>query len=170
MNEVLKPIYDDVVKILKGEKYGQINTGTSEVFNDVSKELIGYKCFGDTIYQALLFKLEDRVISLEQQGIIKQEEICLECGFPDRVEDVALNLSFLLFPCVFDLRHSKDGFIYQSIDSLYAFLPCNDYDVVNLFDTLGPTFKKKYEEVVLYPPKTTEDLYNILMTKVGAPF
>lgn len=164
MEEVLRPIYEKVEKILKGEELGTVNIGVSDAFNQVSHEFIGYGCFSETIFNALLISLEDKLMHLRQGGLIKSEEMFVPSGRADSDVDVAYELSTILFPSVFDLIHDKGDGVVKVVDSMYAFVPCDKFALDNVFEVLGDTFRAEYSK--LYSddvPTNTEKLYNRIM-------
>lgn len=170
MKELLKPLYEKVEKVLKGETIGTINTGMPDAFVEVSKEFIGYHCFGKIIRNALLDQLSNKIQLLREQGIVKSEDICIESGDPDRDMDVALDLSQTLFPSVFCTGYNKGDGYYTVIDEMYAFLPCTDWDTRNVCECLGDRFKEEFDKVTPLNPQTTEDIYKTIIYNVGTPF
>lgn len=167
MNEIFQPLYDSVEKVLKGESIGAVNTGIPDAFVEVSKEFIGYNCFGDTIRGALIYRLAGKIANLREQGLIKSDEMFVPNGDVDNDIHVAYELADILFPAVFETSYNKREDVITVIDAMYAFLPCTDIDVENVLDILGQTYKDKYEESSFMPPRTTEDLYNIIIYKVA---
>ena len=170
MNDIFKPLYDSVEKVLKGESIGAVNTGIPEAFVEVSKEFMGYKCFGGSIRGALIYRLSDKIQALREQGMIKSEEMFVPNGSAECDLDVAYELADILFPAVLETSYKKRNDVITVIDAMYAFLPCTDIDIENVLDILGQTYKEKYKEHSFLTPRTTEDLYDIIIYKVGAPF
>lgn len=170
MNDIFKPLYDSVEKVLKGESIGAVNTGIPDAFVEVSKEFMGYKCFDGIIRGALISRLADRIHDLREQGLVKSEEMFVANGSTELDIDVAYELADILFPAVLETSYKKRDDVITVIDSMYAFLPCTVIDVENVLDILGRTYKDKYEECSFMPPHTTEDLYEIIIYKVGVPF
>lgn len=170
MQEVLKPLYEKVEKVLKGEEIPGVNTGIPEAFVEVSKEFIGYNCFGKVIRNALLHQLANKIQLLREQGIIKPEEICIQYGSPECDTDVALEISQILFPAVFYTSYSKRQGYVQVIDEMYAFLPCTDWVIDGIFEILGSSFIEEYNKVAPINTQTTEEVFETIIRYVGTPF
>lgn len=169
MNDIFKPLYDSVEKVLKGESIGAVNTGIPEAFVEVSKEFMGYKCFNGIIRGALIFRLANRIHDLREQGLVNSEDMFVANGSTEFDIDVAYELADILFPAVLETSYKKRDDVVTVIDSMYAFLPCSAIDIENVLDILGKTYREGYEASSFAPPLTTEDLYEIIVYK-GVPF
>lgn len=170
MQEIFKPLYEKVEKVLKGHEIPGVNTGIPEAFVEVSKEFIGYNCFGSVIRNALLDQLANKIQLLREQGIVKSEEVCVELGSPECDLDIASEISQILFPAVFYTSYQKREGLVNVIDEMYAFVPCTDWHVECVFDIVGDSFKKEYNKVAPIFPQTTEDIFETIIRYVGTPF
>lgn len=172
MEEVLKPLYDEVVKVLEGKSFGAVSTGIPNAFVQVSKELIGYNCFGKVIRDALMMKLVWGIEKLREKGIVNEKDSHTEYGDVNNDCDIAFDLSQTLFPSVFEVSYQKRNGERETIEEIYAFLPYNKHDLETVFDILGNKFKAMYEErnICTPPEGNTEDLFDFIVNATVIPF
>lgn len=129
----MKNKYESVISILNGENYGCVNTGSTEEFNKISKSIIGYGCFKNLVFMALIEQLKTSFQSMREQGLLNYDyDFDVFCEDEDYM--FAFQAGQILFPEVLSLcSYEKDGRCSE-IDSIHVFRKIDKYDIENICD------------------------------------
>ena len=153
--------YEIVCSILRGESIGCVNVGNHEEFDKIASGIIGFGCFKNVVYSALIDQLAERVKEYGEDGLL-DEEYCFDVLCEDKIYRFAYQLSGILFPPVLCFCEMKDEKTLITHESVYAFRKMNKYDVENIADM----FNEKKKGIIrdnLSTCKTTEDATEIII-------
>ena len=129
----MKNKFEEVMSILNGENYGCVNIGSVEEFEEISKKIIGYGCFRNLVFGALVEQLKESFVSMREQGLLNSDYI-FDSFCENEDYRFAFQISDILFPEVLSLgRYKKEG-IFTEIDSVRAFRIIDRYDIENICD------------------------------------
>lgn len=158
-----------VSSILRGEDIGCVNTGDSNEFDEISKDIIGYGCFKRVVFMALIHRIAAAAKEYRESNLINKDYV-FDVFCEDEDYRLAFQLSGTLFPSVLSMRKCTKEGEYSEIDSVHAFRNIDKYDIENICDIFADNVRD-YVKTNLEGIKTTEEATELIINgTITIPF
>lgn len=160
----MKDLINNVYSILEGENIGCINIASKKLFDEISKEIVGYGCFGSVIYSALLDKLFSTIKLAKEHNWLNEEfdffDISVENG--DHDYTYAYQLALYLFPPVICHVRRRPDSTLVGLKEIYAFRKLNELDIENICDLFTDSVRDNIK-TNLANLKSTEEATEVII-------
>lgn len=160
MEKNLKPIFEGVLSVVKGERIGTITVSEPKVFDWVSKNLIGYGCFSNVLYMAMVDNLAEMASVLRENGVINDNRVYANvCD--DKNYQWAFDLVDILTAPVLEQVNVQRDYTKSVVRGIYKFVDIYP----NIYEDIAELYCEEKREFVkdrLADCLSAEDMYQFL--------
>ena len=154
--------FEDVCSILRGDSIGCINIGSRKEFTEIASRIIGFGCFRDVVYNALIESIVSSIKNFRESGLLDDSYDAFDVYCEDPDYRLAYQMSVILFPSVLCYCERTRENKIENVESVYAFCKLGHIDIENIADM----FKQEVRSNIcdhLSRCKTTEDATEIII-------